>query len=833
MPGQRLGEWLDALTRQGCDPKRSGKQYKSKCPSHDDRHESLSVTENADGKVLVKCHAGCAYADIRGALTISRSLVGAATAKPKPEEPMQPRKRLPGGRDVTHFRYVTAAGDTHGVVLRRDDPKRGKPVYSQWRPVEGGWLPFGPEKPHPLYLLPDLDQPGTVVVVEGEKCAEAVRRYWPERAVTAWMGGATARGKSGKLNAKGQKWHYTDWEPLRGREVSLLADADQAGHDAMTTLAEHLDGLGCRVKIMLPAFDDDQNDIADWLATDLATATEKVRVGLKPWRVTNAEPDPVPSSEETIREVGARVFEEMAETGAAELSANRYYRLLGVGDTDGHVHVQYVRSGVFDSFRRSSLCEKKSLIGLAPEMFWLRQTEGAFGPQQAVQLGDSLIRAAETLGPFDASALLGRGAAMMEDGVVLWHLGDRLLRPDGTTTETLEYGGQLFIAQPPIVLVDSASDAVMREFAEAVMCYRWRSADDGRRFLGWLAAALAAGGLEHRPHIALIAAASTGKTWLLEKVAHRVIGPVGFFVADVSAAGLARMTGTSSMPVVADEAEPTALDAILPTLRSASGGVGMRVRASMSGAGIDVQRSRFACMIVATALPRLGSADTTRISAVNLGPPIDDWPSVESRIMDAVSGHGPSIRSRFIRHSALMIAHADRVARELRATGADSRDAAASAALTAGWAEWGAADALVPAEVAAGAARSDAAVALQTILELTTNVPGVGERTLWRLLTGSNDSASLAADTFGVKRYETSDGLVLAFGHSQLIRRLRGTRWQHHDLKRLLLQMPEIPSERYQARIGGKRVDCVWIPPVALAAIGYSFAELARDSEAF
>ena len=721
-----------------------------------------------------------------------------------------PRKRLPTGRHIIHYRYVSAGGAAVGVVMT--SPKGAE----YWLHTPEGWVNAPPPKPHPLYLLPDLDRPGVVVVTSDERCAEAVRRHWPERAVTTWVGGRDRIGDS-------------DWGPLRGREVSLIANADQAGHDDMAALAEHLDGLGCPVKIMLPAFDDDQNDIADWLATDLGTATEKVRVGLKPWRVTDAEPDPVPSPEETIREIGAEVFDEMAEASTAELTANRYYRLLGVGDTDGHVHVQYVRSGVFDSFRRAALCEKKSLIGLAPEMFWLRQTEGVFGPQQAVQLGDSIIRAAEALGPFDASALLGRGAALMEDGVVLWHLGDQLLRPDGTTTETLEYGGQLFIAQPPVVLVGSASDAVMREFAEAVMCYRWRSDDDGRRFLGWLAAALVAGGLEHRPHIALIAAASTGKTWLLEKVVHRVLGPVGFFLSDVSAAGLARLCGTSSMPVVVDEAEPTALDAILPTLRSASGGVGTRVRASVSGAGIDVQRSRFACLVSATALPRLGSADTTRLSAVNLGPPVDDWSSVESRILDAVAGFGPSIRSRFIRHSARIIAHADRVAKELRATGADSRDAAASAALTAGWAEWGTAEALVPAGVAAGADRSDAAVALQTILELTTSIPGVGERTLWRLLTGSKDSAKLAADTFGVKRYDTSDGLVLAYGHSQLIRRLRGTRWQHHDLKRLLLQMPEIPSERYQARIGGKHVDCVWIPPIALEAIGYSFAEQALD----
>jgi len=33
--------------------------WTARCPSHDDRHNSLSVTEGEDGRVLVHCHAGC------------------------------------------------------------------------------------------------------------------------------------------------------------------------------------------------------------------------------------------------------------------------------------------------------------------------------------------------------------------------------------------------------------------------------------------------------------------------------------------------------------------------------------------------------------------------------------------------------------------------------------------------------------------------------------------------------------------------------------------------------------------------------------------------------
>ncbi|GEM_PF-2886310 len=33
--------------------------YAAKCPSHDDRTASLSISEGQDGRVLIHCHAGC------------------------------------------------------------------------------------------------------------------------------------------------------------------------------------------------------------------------------------------------------------------------------------------------------------------------------------------------------------------------------------------------------------------------------------------------------------------------------------------------------------------------------------------------------------------------------------------------------------------------------------------------------------------------------------------------------------------------------------------------------------------------------------------------------
>lgn len=42
--------------------------WMARCPAHKDRTGSLHVTEKDDGRVLIHCHAGCAVADVLGAV---------------------------------------------------------------------------------------------------------------------------------------------------------------------------------------------------------------------------------------------------------------------------------------------------------------------------------------------------------------------------------------------------------------------------------------------------------------------------------------------------------------------------------------------------------------------------------------------------------------------------------------------------------------------------------------------------------------------------------------------------------------------------------------------
>jgi hypothetical protein len=50
------------------DGRASGGSWMASCPAHDDEKPSLSISEGRDGKVLVKCHAGCSQQAVIDAL---------------------------------------------------------------------------------------------------------------------------------------------------------------------------------------------------------------------------------------------------------------------------------------------------------------------------------------------------------------------------------------------------------------------------------------------------------------------------------------------------------------------------------------------------------------------------------------------------------------------------------------------------------------------------------------------------------------------------------------------------------------------------------------------
>ena len=178
--------------------------------------------------------------------------------------------------------YLTADSDVAFHVARWEnvDPHGRKVIRpATWNGTR--WALKAMPKPRPLFNLPTVLEGPTkgVVVAEGERCVDAAARVFPDHSATTWAGGSSA-------------WELTDWGPLAGRDVLLLADADDPGREAMRRIAEHLVSMGCTVRIHLPTGDDGR-DIADWLDSDGPEKTrERIEAEPELWqREVSVMPD--------------------------------------------------------------------------------------------------------------------------------------------------------------------------------------------------------------------------------------------------------------------------------------------------------------------------------------------------------------------------------------------------------------------------------------------------------------------------------------------------------------------------------------------------------------
>lgn len=135
--------------------------------------------------------------------------------------------------------YFTAQGQLLGYVARLEKADGGKkflPV-TYWRNADGieVWRHKQFVRPLPIYNRQALqDDQRPVLIVEGEKAADAGAALFLDMTVISWPQGSSSAA-------------YVDWSELRGRHVALLPDNDEPGRQAMRKIADKLLALGCGV----------------------------------------------------------------------------------------------------------------------------------------------------------------------------------------------------------------------------------------------------------------------------------------------------------------------------------------------------------------------------------------------------------------------------------------------------------------------------------------------------------------------------------------------------------------------------------------------------------
>ncbi len=199
-----------------------------------------------------------------------------------------------GDKDIIPWTWCIDTGDDRGLCKWHN---------KQW------------DLPRPLYVPSRTlaDSAKHVLIVEGEKCADAAQALLPEWAVVSWPGG-------------GKAWDKADWSWIKGRQVTLWPDCDakrekltkaerdagvdqetkpilpeaqQPGFQTMQRIADHLQELDCKVMVCpipTPGNVPDGWDVAD--AIEKGWTEVEVKAFLAAAREHKAQPvdQPLPSA---------------------------------------------------------------------------------------------------------------------------------------------------------------------------------------------------------------------------------------------------------------------------------------------------------------------------------------------------------------------------------------------------------------------------------------------------------------------------------------------------------------------------------------------------------
>lgn len=158
--------------------------------------------------------------------------------------PEPPRRHPQHGLYSQSWRYEDIQGRALAYAVRFDLPD-GKAVlplcYGRYGSNNPQWAWKALPEPRPLYGLPKLasmpDAP--LLLVEGEKAADAAQVYFPQLAALTWSGGGKAVSKA-------------DFTPILGRNVIIWPDNDEPGFVAALELARILDGTAQSIAIVQP-----------------------------------------------------------------------------------------------------------------------------------------------------------------------------------------------------------------------------------------------------------------------------------------------------------------------------------------------------------------------------------------------------------------------------------------------------------------------------------------------------------------------------------------------------------------------------------------------------
>jgi hypothetical protein len=320
-------------------------RWSARCPAHDDRTPSLSISLTRD-RLLVHCHAKCKTEAVVRAVGLEMSDLYLSSSEPAPSRkseldrsspdrsspdntspqktslapkssnPKSSTERAPNqtssakkksvrsGRITDTYDYYDAEGTLLYQVVRFD-PKG----FRQRRPDPHGnwiWSMEGVERiPYQLpEMLEAIGEGHPILIVEGEKDVETALRMRSEFDAPSGrlFSATTAPGGAGK-------WRTSFSRFFEGAHVWIVPDLDEAGFDHARQIAKRLRGVAESIKLLRLPSTTRHFDLSGWAAQGKTGADLLHLADQSPFLLSRAHPthevgfEAVPGPSASLKEI--------------------------------------------------------------------------------------------------------------------------------------------------------------------------------------------------------------------------------------------------------------------------------------------------------------------------------------------------------------------------------------------------------------------------------------------------------------------------------------------------------------------------------------------------
>lgn len=488
------------------------------------------------------------------------------------------------GKPILYHPYRDKDGNLLNYVFRF--AAEGNKIWP-YSFTDKGWRWKQLPSPRPLYNLVMLNKlkDKTIIIVEGEKCADALQAKLPENPVITWSGGANGVNSA-------------DFSPLYGKEnIIIWPDHDEPGISAASRIEKILSKNGCKDINILNIPDDKPKgwDCADAILEEMDIEEFIKQALIKP-----------------------------------DVRPEKWYKPLG------HNHGLYY----YYSNKTKQVVElspekhnESNMYMLANPQYW--QSLGFFGTKKDVDyklVMRFLMDQCHEVGVYAPKNVRGRGACI-DEGRLVYHLGNKLIVDGQERQLLLESSTNIYEALDPIALPYMDNPLTVTEakkFLDLSRYLLWENTLSAYYLAGWCVLAPLSGALRWRPHIWITAPMGTGKTTIVESIISELLIKKNFclFISGNStSAGISARLVAEPLPVIFDESEADTqagqarIQDVLSMMRVASSNNGAEVlKGSPQQRAHNVEvRSSFCLASIGVAIKH--AADESRCCVLNLKSP--------------------------------------------------------------------------------------------------------------------------------------------------------------------------------------------------------------------